>query len=430
MASSFTGLKSAPARSGKRRFALVGTGMRGVRNYGRNVLENYSDYVEMVGVCDINPGRLRYAREYMGYEGPVYTDVREMLKEQRPETLMVITSDFTHHEMIITGMELGCNIIVEKPITIDEFKAQSILEAQRKYGKEIIATFNYRYPPYRAKIKELLMEGLVGDINTVDLHWNINHAHLQRYMQRWHGERDKGGTLWVHKAAHHFDLINWWLNSEPEEVQAQAFLDRFGKHGPFRADNCRNCPHTSECPYYWDIRGHQHFYRLYSENEHYDGYIRDNCVFRQEIDIYERHTAVVKYANGALLNYSLTADTDHSGYWLAFNGTKGRLEIRSDGWPYEEEKELVFTPIGKFTEEEPRKIRIARAEGGHWGGDPIMNEKLFRDPDMADPLNQQALLRDGIMSVLPGIAARKSVASGRKIHIKDLTDLVPRAKST
>lgn len=415
-------------KSKKRRIALVGTGIRGVNMFGRDLLKNYSDYVELVGLCDTNPGRLKYAAGYMGVTCPVFTDLEEMIRKQKPETLIVTTEDSAHHLVIIKGMEMGCDIITEKPLTIDEVKAQAILDAEKRTGRKIIVTFNYRYPPYRAKMKELIMSGLVGDINTVDFHWNIHHSHLMFYMQRWHGEKDRGGSLWVHKATHHFDMVNWFLDSEPEQVFAYASLDRFGKKGPYRGKNCRSCEHTAKCPYYWDITKNEHLMGLYVNNEQHDGYIRDNCVFRENIDIYERHAAVVKYKNGAMLNYSLTGDTDYDGYWIAFNGTKGRLEARIEGYPGKSYAEMIFTPIDRYTEEKPRIFRVEYTSQGHWGGDPIMKDKLFKDPNMPDPLGQQASLRDGVMSVLMGVAARKSVASGKPVDIKGLTSLEPRAK--
>ncbi len=415
-------------QANKTRIALVGTGVRGVSMYGRNLLRDYGDYVEMVGICDINPGRLRYASEFIGAGCPTYTDFDQMLNEQQPETLIVTTEDSVHHKQIIRGMELGCNIISEKPITIDEYKAQAILDAEKKYGKQVIVTFNYRYPPYRAKIKELIMNGMIGDVTSVDFHWNITHSHLMRYMQRWHGERNRGGTLWVHKSTHHFDMVNWFIDSEPLQVQAYGTLERFGRSGPFRGRNCRNCNFTDRCKYHWDITQNDHMRRLYVENEHYDGYIRDNCVFREQIDAYDKHAALVKYANGAFLNYSLTADTEHEGYWLAFDGTEGRLEVRSGGWPEKDHADVVFMPNRRYSGENERVIQIERVSGGHWGGDPIMNDKLFKDPDMPDPLGQQAGTRDGVMSILIGIAARKSVETGKAVDIEGLTELKPMAK--
>jgi predicted dehydrogenase len=422
-----TGMTAGTAtRRTKKRIGLVGTGVRGTGMYGRDLLRNYSDYVEMVGLCDINPGRLKVAAEAIGAGCPTFTNLEEMIRKQRPETLIVTTEDRTHHEVIIKGMEMGCDIITEKPLTIDEIKAQAIIDAERKYGKRVIVTFNYRYPPYRAKMKELIMEGLIGDIRSVDFHWQISHSHLQAYMMRWHGESNRGGTLWVHKSTHHFDMANWFINSEPVQVQALGTLERFGSKGPFRGKNCRNCAHTSLCPYYWNINENDWLKRLYADNENYDGYIRDNCVFRHQIDIYDKHSAIVKYANGVYLNYSLTADTDFSGYWIAFNGTRGRLEARVLGYPRRDHTDLTFTPVSIYNNKPAEVIRIPFASGGHWGGDPIMNDKLFKDPGMPDPLGQQAGVRDGVMSILIGIAARKSIDEGRPVNIGDLTDLKPK----
>ncbi len=409
----------------KMRVALVGTGARGYGMYGSRLLRDYGEYVDMVGICDSNPGRVAFTHEVIKPNGPAFTDLEEMLVQTRPDWLIVTSWDWEHHSNIITGLEHGCHIICEKPITIDEHKAQMIIDAEKKYNKKIIVTFNYRWAPNRGKLKELLMEKAIGDIRTVDFHWNISRNHQRNYMQRWHGEMNLGGSLWVHKSTHHFDLINWWLDSDPEEVYAYADLEWFGKAGPFRGANCRNCAHTDKCTYYWNINEHDRWYDLYAKHEHHDGYVRDNCVFRKQIDTYDKHAAVVKYANNAILNYSLTCDTRHSGFWLAFNGTKGRIEGREGGWrEHNEYMEWQLQPITG----EPENIRVDRARGGHWGGDPLMMNKLVVDQDAPDPLHQAAGTRDGIMSILPGIAARKSVKTGKAVRIEDLTSLKPEAK--
>jgi predicted dehydrogenase len=411
-------------QSGKMRVAVVGTGVRGVAMYGRNLVQNYGDHLEMVGICDTNPGRLAYADGYIGAGCPTFTNLDEMLESVDIDRLIVTTWDWEHHNCVIAGLEHGVDVVCEKPLTIDADKCQQIIDADKKYENDVYVTFNYRYPPHRAKVKELLMSGAIGDIRTVDFHWNISHAHQMRYMQRWHGESQRGGTLWVHKNTHHFDMINWFLDSDPVEVYAHDALEIFGSNGPFRSTNCRNCPHADQCDYHWDINANDHLRQLYAENEHYDGYIRDNCVFRHNIDSHDKHSALVKYANNAFLNYSLTSDTDHSGYWIAFNGTEGRLEGREGGWPRRNEQEWILTPRGK----DPEIITVEPSAGGHWGGDPLLLNKLFVDPDGADPLHQSAGTRDGVMSVLAGVAARQSARMGRPVKIEGMTSLKPHAK--
>jgi predicted dehydrogenase len=413
----------APRR--KMRVALVGTGVRGVAMYGRDLLRGYSDHVDMVGVCDSNPGRLRVGHRYIGADCPAFVDLEEMLVATKPEWLIVTSWDWEHHNHILTGLRHGCHVICEKPITIDEAKAQVILDGQREYGREVIVTHNYRYAPNRARLKEMLMQGVIGDIRTVEFHWQITHDHLKRYMQRWHGQADRGGTLWVHKASHHFDLLNWWLDSDPVEVFAYGALERFGRNGPFRGRNCRSCDHTAACPYYWDITADEHLRSLYADNEHHDGYIRDNCVFRESIDIQDKHAAVVKYANGAVVNYSLTGESDYEGFWLAFNGTRGRIEGREGGTPHDPGyHEWVLQVRGR----DPEVVRVDFQEGGHWGGDPILMDRLFKDPGAPDPLHQSAGTRDGIMAVLAGVAARQSIQVGSPVRIEGMTSLQPRPR--
>ena len=77
-------------------------------------------------------------------------------------------------------------------------------------------TFNYRYSPPRTQVKDLLMSGVIGDILSVDFHWMLDTHHGADYFRRWHRNKQNSGGLMVHKATHHFDLVNWWLSSVPE----------------------------------------------------------------------------------------------------------------------------------------------------------------------------------------------------------------------
>jgi len=213
----------------KTRVAIVGTGSRGTKMWGKTVLDNYSDLVEYVGLCDKNSGRLQAAKKIMGATCATYTDFETMMTECKPDILIVTTVDATHDQFIISGLNHGCHILTEKPMTTDETKCQAILEAQRKSGKEVIVTFNYRYSPHRAKMWELINSGEIGDVTSVDFHWYLDTSHGADYFRRWHGRRENSGSLWVHKSSHHFDLLGWWLNSEPEEVFAFDSLDFYGK---------------------------------------------------------------------------------------------------------------------------------------------------------------------------------------------------------
>lgn len=422
---------------------LVGTGVRGTSFWGKSLVEDFPDIIEFVGLCDINPGRLEYARSYMGVECPTFTDFEKMIRETKPDLVIVTTKDSTHHEFIIKGLDMGCDVLTEKPLTTDEDKCQAILDAERRSNRKLIVGFNYRWGPYPTKIKELLQSGAIGKITSVDFHWYLNTYHGASYFRRWHGLRQSGGTLWVHKATHHFDLLNWWLNSDPEEVFAYGDLEHYGSNGPFRGDNCRTCAHQSECKYYWDITRDKRAMDLYVNNEKYDGYIRDNCLFRPEINIYDKMSAQIKYRNNCVVNYSLTTYSPYEGWKIAFNGTEGRIDawldipfMNSSAISQSDMHELEMSQEYDKLQSDPVIVQklwddykvhnVEYQKGGHGGGDQLLHEQIFLTPEKVDPYERPAGVRDGAMSVLIGIAARKSIESGDPVRISELTDLEPR----
>jgi len=430
----------------KNKLVMVGTGSRGTGMWGRSLLQRYPEKVEFVGLCDMNPGRVEVGKELVGANCPTYSDLKnplasfeKMMNETKPDTVIVTTVDSTHDEYIVRGMELGANILTEKPMTTDEVKIQRILDAEKRTGKKTRVTFNYRYSPHRAKMYELLRAGEIGELTSVDFHWYLDTSHGADYFRRWHRLMEKGGSLWVHKASHHFDLLNWWIDSDPESVYALGALDFYGKNGKIRAENCRTCQNKAQCQFYWEIdRPLTAFQseasglraprvnlnkRLYVDNEHYDGYFRDGCVFKNDINIYDKMAATIKYANGVQVSYSLTAYSPYEGYRIAFNGTKGRI----DAW-IEESKPISdrdFDEIILFKNFSRRQyIQVSSGGAGHGGGDNLLRDQIFI-PGTPDPLKQCAGSRDGAFACLIGIAARHSIASGQVVKIADLTSLKP-----
>ena len=412
----------------KLRLAIVGTGGRGIGMYGTSVKAEYSDILEFVGLCDINPERVAYARELMQVDCPVYTDFDRMLKETRPDMLIVATTDSTHDQYIIKGLESGIRVVSEKPMTTDERKIQAILDAERRTGNKVIVTFNMRYIPYVQKIWQVLRSGEIGRITSVDLNWYLDTSHGASYFRRWHGLADVGGTLLVHKSTHHFDILNYWVDSEPEEVFAYGSLDYYGqKNSEFSHSHCRTCPHKSQCKFFWDITANPRMMSLYVDHEKHDGYLRDGCVFRKEIDIYDTMTVQYKYANDVKVSYSLTSFSPYEGYRLAINGTKGRLDtwIQSS-MPTGVSGYHEITIMNLFGN--VKTITVVPQTGGHGGSDPLLKDMLFRYPNAEDLYRQSAGSRDGAMSALIGIAARRSIESGRIIKVGDLTELKPLAQ--
>ncbi len=403
----------------KTRLAMAGTGHRGTSCWGKELLREHAERVEYVGFYDINPKRADAARRMLSSEAPIYSTLEKMIQESRPEFLVVTTKDCTHDQIIVKALQMGVDVITEKPMTTDEKKCQAILDAEKKSGKKVIVTFNYRYSNTSQKLKELLMAQTIGDITGVDFHWYLDTSHGADYFRRWHAYRANTNSLFIHKASHHFDLINWYLEADPVVVSAQGALRKYGKNGKMGGKNCREC--SARCEFFFDMTKDQRLMQLYAECESADGYFRDACLFRPDIDIFDTMTAEVRYSNGALMSYSLHAFMPYEGYHLAFNGTRGRIELRCyerQPWPSPRQDEIRVSK--NFGPSET--VTVPWAQGGHFGADPRLRQMIFV-PSTPDPLRQRAGSRAGAMSALTGIAAVKSIDTGKPVRIADLIRL-------
>jgi predicted dehydrogenase len=406
----------------KRRYAIVGTGHRATGMWGKDLAQKYANEVEFVGLCDKNGKRVEAGRQLIGTDCPTFINFDEMCAKVKPDLLMVTTVDSTHVEFITKALARGIDVITEKPMVTDEKQVQAVLDTEKKHNRKITVALNYRYAPKHQKIKEIIQSGEIGEITSVDFAWYLDTQHGADYFRRWHGFKSKGGSLWVHKATHHFDLINWWLGADPVEVSAYGDLNVYGKNNPFRYTNCRPCPHKAKCPFYWDMTKNERLMKLYAQCEDADGYLRDACVFRENIDIYDTMSAIVRYSNGVNMNYSLNAHEPIEGYRLAFNGTNGRLEIRDyerQPWKVEEKSEAFL--MKNFTGKR-EKLNMPQIEGGHAGGDDRLRDVIFKGAKVPDYLRLPDS-RAGAMSVLTGVAARMSIEQKRPVKIKELVRL-------
>jgi predicted dehydrogenase len=415
--------KPASAQGGNRlKIATVGTGSRGTSTWGIPVAKNYSDVTQFVGLCDINAKRVKASQAMIGIDVPTFTDFDQMVKQTKPDAVIVTTIDGTHYRYINRAMELGCDAISEKPMCTDEHQCQSILDTQKRTGKKVSVTFNARHSPGAKRVKQLLMEKAIGDVISVEFHEYLDTSHGADYFRRWHNLKENSGTLLVHKASHHFDQANWWLASDPVEVSASGDLKFYGRNGSIRGTNCRNCPYQKDCKFYWNVTTRPEYVKLYVDCESEDGYLRDACIWRENTNIYDTMSVRVRYANGVMLTYIANTYIPFEGQSISFSGTKGRLDYVGYGGGGHRQQEIRLTR--SFGKSELVRDLAPRREGGHGGSDTSIQDLIFRESDKADPLSLKAGMREGAMSSLIGIAAYRSIERGGvPVKIADLVKL-------
>lgn len=435
----------------RKRYAVVGLGGRS-RMYVDALAGQFKEYGELTALCDINQKRMNYYNKLLmdGFGTdrlPTYTPdgFERMIAEQKVDTVIVTSIDRTHHRYIIKAMDAGCDAITEKPMTVDDEKCRAIYDAIKRTGKNLRVTFNYRYAPRNSKIKELLMEGYIGDIKSVHFEWLLDTKHGADYFRRWHRDKRNSGGLMVHKATHHFDLVNWWIGSMPETVFGIGKLVFYGRENAEERgitrfyDRGTGHANAAGDPFAIDLSADAKLKELYLDAESEDGYRRDQSVFGDGISIEDDMAVMVRYMSGVTMTYHLTAYSPWEGYRVAFNGTKGRLEYDVEERSYisgtekdhnrpeiRDGKELdVKEPVRILLRPlwgKPIEIGIPETgEGGHGGGDTRLLRDLFIGTD-EDPLKRAADHVSGAASILTGISANISFKTGLPVKTTDLLD--------
>ena len=438
--------------SQKKRYAIVGTGSRSSM-YIKAICNTYPDRAELVGLCDSNQSRMNYYNNVFLKKScnnhpdvPTYKADRfdDMIAECKPDVIIVTSMDRTHHKYTCRAMELGCDVITEKPMTIDAEKCQQIIDTQKRTGRNVTVTFNYRYAPRNSKVKEVLQSGVVGEITSVHFEWLLDTSHGADYFRRWHRNKVNSGGLMVHKATHHFDLVNWWLDSEPVTVFAMGDLKFYGKINAEKRgitefySRARNNPIAAKDPFALKISpDDETTMGLYYNAEQEDGYYRDLSVFGDGISIEDNMGVMVRYRNNAVMTYSLCAHCPWEGYRIVFNGTKGRLEFNVVEKSFVDGKGENMAEFGMRELGEDRKQLVpeiifqphwGKAQvitydcdslAGHGGGDAKLLKNLFVGVD-EDPLGLAADFHDGAKSILTGIGANLSMQTGLPVKVQEL----------
>jgi predicted dehydrogenase len=423
----------------RRRYAQVGLGGRSSFFY-EAVAGDYKATSELVAFCDVNQTRMDYANSvlverFKQKPVPTFTHDRfeEMIRTLKPDAVIVTSIDRTHHHYIVKAMDLGCDVISEKPMTVDEVKAQAILDAIKRTGRKLRVTFNYRYAPHNTKVRELIRDGVIGDVHAVHFEWTLDTSHGADYFRRWHRDKRNSGGLMVHKATHHFDLVNFWLGSRPKTVFAFGDLMFYGRENAEKRgvtkfySRAHGSANAAGDPFAYDPAESPVMKAVYLDAEKDDGYVRDQSVFGDGISIEDTMAVLVRYANNAMMSYSLVAYSPWEGFRVNFTGTRGRLEVdvmersyvslSGDRSMEGAAHSTRITVRPQFAP--PYEVEVPRGEGGHGGGDPVLLNDIFGTPGH-DPFNRAASHVDGAWSILTGIAANKAMRTGLPVDVDSL----------
>ena len=401
-----------------KRVALVGASMR-ASAFVNVLTENFADSYQIIGVMDIDPGKMKGFCETYNLDVPQYTNFDKMCDELAPDMVIVTTVDVYHCDYIIKALDRKISCVSEKPLCINPQQCRDILAAQARNPEVFAVTsHNARYFPMCLKMKEIIQSGAIGKVMRMEYAEMLDRQHGTSYFRRWNSRRKFSNGLQLHKSCHHFDKMNFLLDSRAKEVMAMGTLTAYGKDAPhkFEGTNCRTCAHAKECPDFKSYNKKMFQSELYTP---------DMCIYSPEIDIEDNYSASIMFENGVLCSYSLCAHAQYEGEIIIIEGTKGRIEARntyqrevvtSDGDVHDDK--LVWNStlrVYRFRENGFEDIEVPQGEGGHGGADLGVFGDIFSNP----PSPRVPSLMDGVQAVLIGTAVVESIKTGKKCMVQE-----------
>ena len=430
------------------RYALIGTGHR-AQMYLEAVRGAHADAAELVAWSDTNPGRLDfYEAEFVAAGSPVPRrfspdELERTIVDERIDRVIVTSPDFTHADLVSRALLAGADVVVEKPITIGAEGLRQIAAAIEASGRSVVTTFNYRYSPRNSALRELIQSGAIGDVTSVHFEWVLDTVHGADYFRRWHRDKQSSGGLLIHKASHHFDLVNWWIDASPRRVYASGGLRFYGAENAAARGLGARRPRDTDAgdPFVLDLAADPRLKGLYLDNEHLDGYLRDRDVFDEGITIEDNLALLVDYDSGATMSYSLNAHSPWEGYRVSVNGTAGRAELEviergavligDDGSVVVDPSATPSAGLGDDLRPAGERLVLQRhweaavevpipdGIGSHGGGDAYLLDHVFNRVT-TDALARPAGYADGVKAVSVGIAGNLSLSTGLPVLIADL----------
>lgn len=406
--------------------SCIGAGQRGFI-YLSEMMKLKDNKFKIISICDKNEVRLKYFQKVFNVDPQnCFLDEDEFFKNNTADLCVVSTQDQAHVNHAIKAMESGSNVLCEKPISDNKEGVLKLLEAQKKYQKQVMVCHVLRFAPAFVQVKKWLNNHEIGDIVTIDSIENVHYPHQAHSYVRgnWRRKEDTSPMI-IAKCCHDLDLFYWYTESKCLSVSSIGDLRFFKKENQPEgaSDRCKDCKYRGKCEY--------DAYEIYVNRDFWGREIVTNtrpitdeaviealdkgpygrCVFACDNDVVDNQIVMMRFANGITVNLRMIGLTAYPGRIMKFYGTHGQIDLD------EVSGHITLTKFGK----EPIIKNISTltdATNGHGGGDHGLIEALYEYLSTGKSENVSSL-DASVESHLIGFAAEESrLNDGRIIFLK------------
>lgn len=408
--------------------AILGCGNRGAC-YSKYMLTSPDKY-RIVALCDPNPAQLQKMHDLFGLSDAIeFLNVEAFFAQKHADVLVIASPDRVHVEQAVRGMELGYDLLLEKPVSDDRDELSLLLATQQRTNRKVTICHELRYGKGYLKCKEILDSGRLGTLYAIDASERVAYWHwTQAYVKGVGASIRDGHPAILAKCSHDLDLLQSYAKSRCESISSFGTLSYFKRenapHGA--AERCLDCKHVETCPYSakrvyidgWHKAGeptHQWPYTKVSiqvpltEQALLDG-IRHGpqgrCVFLCPTDLVDHQVVHMCFQNGVVASLKMVYAAE-MGRRYVFYCTQGELVLD------ERSNTIEVMPFGEAREVIDIAMLLQSGQKGHGGGDRELIRMLY--DTLTGKTAGTTTLQESIECHLMGICAEESRYAGGKL---------------
>jgi len=373
------------------KLGIIGYGFR-IRHIAKTLKETAD--VSVVSICDIDLDKARAdAKECESNFNDIkfFKSADELLDAGKVDAILVGTNCSSHTDMAIKVLEKQLPLFLEKPVAINDEQFKRLKAAAAKKEHKVVVSFPLRLTPWAQKVKEIIDSGAVGKIEHIQAVNNVPYGHC--YYQGWYRDNEETGGMWLQKATHDFDCINYLLDQKPVTIAATISKQVYTGSHP-EGLYCKDCDENKTC----------------KDSPYNPGYITDEsewmkpeqhmCAFAPDAANEDSGSCLILYESGmhAVYSQNFYIKLKVGKRSFRFMGYKGTVEFDL----FTDEVNVFFHHIDKV---ETHKIDMKLAQG-HGGGDAELAKNFIGV--ITGKCDSMSTLEDGLFSVAMCLAAKKS----------------------
>lgn len=408
--------------------AIAGLGARGLDCYA-TYQNRRPDRMKIVAVADIDPARVKYAREkYSIPESGCYDSAESLLNQKKlADVLIIATQDRQHRAHALRALELGYDLLLEKPVSVTAADCIEIRDAAHRAGRSVTICHVLQYTTFYRTIRNVIKSGVIGEPITLNAIENVGYWHQAHSFVRGNWRNDLiESPMILQKCCHDFNILCWLLDKNCVSVSSVGSLKYFtAKNAPEgSAERCLDCKLVHSCPYsavnvYLDNKdiGFRHGNHDWPPNilakdpteEKLLKAIKEGpygrCVFRCDNNVVDHQIVNMLMEDDVTVSLTMTAFTAYNYRELKVMGTLG--DIVAD----QRLNTVTVTPFGgESTVYDITKLTDDLS--GHGGGDNQMLTEMFDALENGGVAGSS--IDDAIASHLIAFAAEESRLNGGK----------------